>query len=201
MTVSTNTDLANLALSHVGKTFIDSIDDNEEPAEVCKKWVDIARQLFLKQSKLHLAQKEVALAIAADETSNVYDYVYTAPADSIALVEIWNGNTASDPVLYKTGTHSSLNSTVIKTNWEDAILFYVVDIPNLTRYNVVDHIAMSYLLASLIAMPLKIDAQLTATIEAKYLVALSVAIANDKNSQSIDIVNNARFNSIENSRR
>lgn len=199
-TISTSTELANLALAHIGKVPIDDIDDNTESAEICKAFYPIVRQIFLRQSKLHISRKEVALALAAGETSNVYTYVYGVPADIMFPIKIWNGDTSAAPIIYEINTHSSLTSSVLKTDYADAILIYAVDITNLTRYSADDVLAMSFLFASFIAMPLKVDKELKVLAQNDYIVALSVAIANDKNAQSIDVVNNSRFSSIEDSR-
>jgi hypothetical protein len=195
------TELANMALSHNGIARIDDIDDNQESAEICKLFIPVARQQFLRQSKLYLSRKEQALSLASGEESEVYDYVYVLPSDCLQPIKIWNGNIASDPVRYEIGTHSNLTSSVVKTNYEGAILFYSTDIENLNVYKMDAILAMSYLLAALTVMPLKVDKQLTEINEGKYLIALSIASANDKNSQSVDVVNSDRFKTIENSRR
>ena len=198
----TPTDLANMALAHIGKTRVDSITDNTETAEYCLAFLPTIRQMFIEQSQLHKTRKEEYLAIAAGETldSERYDYIYQVPVDMLTPIKIWNENTASSPVIYEIATHSSKTSSVILTSKEDAILIYSIDIKNLNVFNAYDIIAMSYLLASFIVMPLKVDDRVLQKMEANYQLALSIAISKDRNSQSIDVVNNARFDDIERSR-
>lgn len=196
----TKTILANMALAHIGKVPIDKIDDPTETAEWCKLFIDIVRQAFIRQSKLYCTRKEVALSPAAGETSSVYDYVYGMPSDCLAPIEIWNGDKTADPIRYEIGTHSSLTSKVIKTDEEGAVFIYSVDITNLDVYMPDAILAMSYLLAIHIAMPLKVDNALKASLSNDYIAALSIAMANDQNDQNLDIVNNARFSTIEDSR-
>jgi len=196
----TNLEILNMALVHAGANRVDSVSDPVVGAEIGSLFINIARQTFIQQSKLSKTIKESALALADGETSNIYTYVYTLPADCLNPVKIWNGNVGSDPVIYEIGTHSLLTSSVIKTDYEDAILIYSVDIENLNVFTAADHLAISYLLASYLAMGLKLDDRRASLLEQKYITALSVAIANDRNGQSVDYINNARFDSITNSR-
>lgn len=197
----TDTELANMALAHNGVAPVDDIADKKPSAESCLSFIKIARQTFIIQSRLHSARKEIALALSSGEASEIYDYIYDEPADCIDIIEIWNGDITADPVIFETGAHSSKTKTVIKTDKEEAVLIYLVDITNLNVFKPADIIAISYLLGSFITMPNKKDRELKAYLEAEYRAALSVAIQKDRNSQGIDVVNNDRFKSIENSRR
>jgi hypothetical protein len=184
----TPTDLANMALAHIGNTKIDSITDDKEPAEYATIFWPVARQLFLQESKIHKSRKEQALAIAAGETSNIYDYVYEYPNDVLVPLKVWDGGTNTEKIIYEIGTHSSLTSSVLKTNKESAVLMYCTDITNLNVYNTLDILAISYMLAILIVMPLKKEDELLIKLEKAYQITLSNAIVNDRNAQKLDVL-------------
>ena len=184
----TPTDLVNMALAHIGSTRVDSITDSGEPQEYGLLFWPIARQLFIQQSKIHKARKEEALSLAAGEDSEIYDYVYHYPTNILVPISIWPGGTSSEKVKYETGTHSSLTKSVIKTDKEDAVLIYCTDITNLDVFNPLDILAISYMLAILLVMPLKKEDDLLVKLEAGYRIALSNAIVNDRNSQQKDVL-------------
>jgi hypothetical protein len=188
MAINTPTDLVNLALAHIGSTKVDSITDEKEPSEYGLIFWPLARQIFLQQSKIHKSRKEEALSLAAGETSNIYDYVYHYPNDIMMPIKIWDGGTSTEKVIYEIGTHSSLTSSVLKTDKESAVLIYCTDIVNLNVFNVLDILAMSYMLAILMVMPLKKEDELLIKLEVAYRIALSNAIVNDRNSQKLDVL-------------
>lgn len=182
----TQLELYNMALAHIGKTPLDSLSDNTESRIYCDAFYEITRKLFLKQSKLHLARKEKALSLASGESSVRYGYIYDMPADCEYPLYIYP---ESSDIEYVVESKSTLTSRVIKTDEPDATLVYVTDISNLNVYSPDDIIAMSYLLASFIVMPLKVDRQLKTINENEYLVALSVSQANDANMQGTRTIN------------
>jgi hypothetical protein len=197
----TELEVYNMALAHNSKAPLDSTSGTTEAHVYCNAFWDTVRKLFLKQSKLHLARKEVELAPAAGETTSKYDYVYGLPADCIHPIKIWAGSETATPVKYEIEAHSSGTSKVVKTDDSSPTLIYMRDITNLNMYNPDDIIALSYLLAVYICMPLNNDNQLTALLEDKYVFALSAAQANDGNMQSKDVLAvDDQFNGFETAR-
>jgi hypothetical protein len=192
----TSTELANMALAHIGHASIDNIADTTEAAEICNSFYNTVRQLFLKHSKLYISRKDAELALASGETSNIYDYVYALPADCLIPIKIWQNNQSTSQIIYELGIHSSGTSIVVKSDYQDLVLIYSIDITNLDVYNTDDIIAMSYLLAKFIAEPLKKDERLTERMAAKYNTALSVSFANDRNSQSVNVLDSDQFKDV-----
>jgi hypothetical protein len=179
----TSTDLANLALGNLGIPTIDDIESTtSEEAKACNLVYDDVRKIYLAEATPGFSRADVALAIAADEESEVYDYVYTYPADCIKTREIWNEG-ATPRIEYEVGSHSSGTSKVIVTNQEDAILVYTRDITNLNMFTSHDIDALSYLFSAKIVMKLKRNEQLETKMAQRYLITLAIAQKNNKREQ------------------
>jgi hypothetical protein len=198
----TKLEVFNMALAHIDKPALDSTDGTTEAHVQCNAFWDTVRQLFLKQSKLHLARKEIGLALASGETSERYDYVYALPVDCLHPIKIWAGSESGTPIKYVIEAHSSGTSKVVKTDELTPTLIYMIDIDHVPMYNPDDIIAMSYLLAVYIGNPLKgEDIQRTNALEQKYIFALGEAKANDGNMQSVDKMDvDNQFNGFETAR-
>jgi hypothetical protein len=190
----TPTDVANKSLYHQGMPPIDSINDNNDRAEISKALIDDCRKEYLEEAAPGFARGEVALAIVSGETSVVWDYVYAYPVDCLKTREIDNGTTTDDPrIEYETGSHSSGTSKVINTNEENAVLIYTRDITNYNMFSKHDIEALSLLLAWKSVMPLKRDKDLKTRLFNEYGVALAIAKGHSKKDQHREQPNHQRY--------
>lgn len=190
----TSTDVANKALAHIGSSPIDSINDNTKEAVSLKAHIDDCREIFLREAAPGFARKEVALAIASNETSSIYTYVYTYPADCKKIRQIWNGTTNDDPrIEFETGAHSSGSSEVILTDREDAVLIYTRDIKNYDMFSKEDINVLALLLAWKTVHLIKRDRDLRARIEREYGLALAISKKNNKREQHVPLPDNDRY--------
>lgn len=188
--MSTSTDWANDALSEIGISAIDSIDDVDNPESIeCKRLFDVSRKQYLREADPGFARREVALALASGETSNIYDYVYALPSDSLKLRYIWNTGTDVEPVIeFVTSSNTAKNSTLIMTDQEEAIMVYTADIEDLNMFNDDDRAAVVSLMASKLAeSPLKRDQVLASNKKQEYLFKVAQAKTNNKRDQHKDL--------------
>jgi hypothetical protein len=184
----TSTDLANKALSRIGEPRIDDIDDNQDSRALnIKAEYDDARQELLVDLNPEWAKKEVYLALASGESSEIWDYVYSWPADCLHPREIWNGSDTDDVIHYEIGAHSSKTSKVIKTNQVDAYLKYTADIVNLNVFSKMDINALVFLLASKIAAGITRDDTKADNMQVKYERALLKATGINKRAQKVEM--------------
>lgn len=120
-----DTDIANLALGHLGKPTITSIDGNSVEAKRCKFLLPLSRRTMLMASDWSFARETKPLAALA--VSNPYEgsftYVYDRPDVGVKL---WG---VVDPIDYrKVSTAFLLEQGRIYTSVKDAKIRYTDDV-------------------------------------------------------------------------
>jgi len=91
--MSTKTEIANLALSHlgVGKEIANLETENSQEANAMRRFYDIAREQVLRDFHWPFANKEMALNLVDSNPTTEWAYSYRYPTDCIKLKRIWSG--------------------------------------------------------------------------------------------------------------
>ncbi|MEN3940673.1 hypothetical protein WJU23_05210 [Prosthecobacter sp. SYSU 5D2] len=89
----TQTDLANVALGHLGSSVIMAITENSAAAEHCRRFWDITRDALLRQRHWNFAIKRADLSELDDAPLFGWTKAYQLPADYILAIE-FNGRQA-----------------------------------------------------------------------------------------------------------
>lgn len=158
--MSSNTDIANLALLHLGfgKT-IQSLDtERTSEANACRIFYDNALEIILSNFNWPFSTKKLALGLVQTFTNPETDewrYSYQYPSDCLNLRKIHtpyirNTNVQSR-VPYRIFNSTASNGKLILTDQEKAIAEYTLKITNVDLYPADFKMAFSYLLASYIA--------------------------------------------------
>jgi hypothetical protein len=171
-------DICNLALANLGdEATVASIDPPEgsAQAEHCARFYPIARDALLEMHAWNFATRRAALALLSDVNAQ-WDYVYAFPNSCVKVLAVIEPDAADDFVLgasYWTnentevsaayGTYTpqpysietlSTGEKVIVTNVEDAVVRYVASITDSAKFGPLFTVALTWLLASMLAGPL-----------------------------------------------
>ncbi len=160
--------ICNMALSHVGKGKIESLDEASAGARECKLWYDIARRTCLEAHDWNFARKRLAGALHSDAPAGTWAFRYQYPSDCIALREIVNplgGNEpimapdgyrqyAPDPIPFAIEVSSDGSARTILTNMDQAVLVYTFNQLSTATFNSLFVDLLSYQLAHKIAFAL-----------------------------------------------
>ena len=85
----TETDLCNMALSHIGEGLITSLDDDNETARICNQYYHHARRLVLSQYMWGFARRVEPLANIQVETyTGGYRHTYLYPEHALRIYRI-----------------------------------------------------------------------------------------------------------------
>ena len=167
------TEICNLALSHIGNLTINTFSDPSQEARKCKIYYPLARDYVLHDHDWGFAERRESLALMANFDFPGYDYAYQYPADCIKARRI---HTLSPfPVDYAVVAAPGLSDRLVVTNQADAILVYTA---KLTDPNIFDPsfvVALSYKLAADLAQPLTKNLKLQEAMLGMYTVFLSRA--------------------------
>lgn len=192
----TQTHIANMALSHVGaRGTIESLNEQSVEAMSCRLWYDLARVTTLEAQDWTFARKKVELALDGDDAPLDWTYRYQYPGDCIKARSIVTPTAMNyvDETYYFSGWRYSpdtppfeieLNSWGVKTvvtDTPEAVLRYTADISDTTLFSRNFIFAMSYGLASMIAVKLTGKVAIKQECEEMFLKSVRNAAAIDAN--------------------
>ena len=182
--MSADVDICNLALAHLGDAAIVqniSPPDGSAQSSHCARFYPAARDALLELHAWAFCTRRVALASVANPTitsqnpNGVWEYAYAEPADLVNYLAVLDPAAGDDysvgipaPNTYGLGggavgkytpqpyeTETDINGNiVILTNTQNAILRYTVAITDTTKFSSLFTLALSHLLASMLAGPL-----------------------------------------------
>lgn len=190
-----------MALSHIGDgDDIDQEDEQSVEAEQCRKFYPIARDMLLERHNWDFAIRTVELSELAEDASGPWTYRYSVPSDYIKAITIapdldlltatW---LTEEQYLRQITNHAKQfeieadeNGAVsILTNEYQAFLKYVYRNESVATYSAGFVMALSYLLASLLAGgPIVKSAKLSAQMLQAYELAFGQATVNISNASS-----------------
>lgn len=148
-------DICNLALGHIGnKAEITAIvpPDGSAEAAQCGKFYPIARDECLSEFDWGFAKRRQVLAQIAGTAPSGWEYWYTVPNPYLVarqvVVEEYD-----TPIQFTTESDAT-HGTVILTQTDKAELWYTAIITDTTKYPPLFIHAVSWLLASYLALPI-----------------------------------------------
>ena len=180
----TNTQIANLALSHCGvsKPLGNIQTEKNVEAMLCRQFIDIARQDVLREFPWFFATKMITPAVVAQQPTNEWLYAYQYPQDALRLTRFmsWrlNNDTRQSRIPYRVmqpvpvslstlttppTSYSQTTGLWIYTNWPGLnfsfassalAIEYTFDNKNISQWPPDFIMALSYKLAGLIVMTL-----------------------------------------------
>ena len=152
------TDICNLALSHIGREQIASLNEDTEAARTCKLHYDLQRQVLLRAYTWSFAKKYTKLSEINVKTPG-WKYTYAYPNDCVMARKIYNEDNTwclleknfpgnMDQVLLND------NTKALVCNHKDAYLEYTYDVKDAELFTADFSQALSYYLAAAICVPL-----------------------------------------------
>lgn len=152
-----STNIANMALSHVGaKSNIESLNENSVEAMTCRLWYDHARLSTLEAHDWTFARKRLTLALDSEDPPTDWAYRYQYPGDCVKARQI----TSPYDYLSQTDTApfirelNSLGQNTILTDQPEAELRYTSNIVDTSSFTALFTNALTYSLATMIGYKL-----------------------------------------------
>ena len=187
MTAS-NTEIANLSLSHLGIGVAIGNLDTERSAEAlaCRTFYEQARRQTLRDYDWTFAHKIVALGLVTTEPDDEWAYSYQYPSDCLKFRRIQSGirnDNKQSAIPYRIIYGASARE--IYTDLADAVGEYTVDVTSVSRFTDDFVMAMSLRLAAYIAPrltggdPFKVGERAMRL----YTYEVGLAAANSENEQ------------------
>lgn len=161
----TNTDICNMALSHIAVGGIISMDESSEAAKQCKIHYEHTRRRLLGMYNWNFAARETKLALL-DETVPGFDFAYAYPEECLKIYYVYEEGEApykeEHPRDYKVVAATGVRRAVA-TDVEKAWCSYTADIKDPDMMSEEFITGFSHLLASDLSMALTGNASLMQT--------------------------------------
>lgn len=145
-------DICNMALSHVGKGTIQSVDERSPEAIECKRWYEQSRKQSMEALDWSFCRTRVALAVSTEDPPDTWSFRYIYPDNCLKFRRIHNplGDRAPQ-VPYGIEMNAAGNIRTVLTNMEDAIGRFTFDQTSPALFTPAYVDALSRLLAHRIA--------------------------------------------------
>lgn len=157
--------ICNMALSHIGSdarvTSISPPDGSVEAGH-CATFYDLARTELLEPGSWAFSLKRASLG-ALTNTSEAWAYAYAKPSDCMRPlrvlhptmgVTVFNQDTVYAHIDDRDSAQFDVEGDVIYTNEPDAVLVYVQDLTDTTKFTASFTTAFSFLLGGYLAGPI-----------------------------------------------
>jgi hypothetical protein len=184
--MASEVDICNLALGHIGDAAeITAIapPDGSTQAALCKKFYPIARDETLAKHDWGFARRRQLLSKLSADAPSGWSYWFTIPNPFIAA----RGLVAEDydtPTEYKIESHET-HGTVVLAEVDPAELWYTASIEDTTKFPPVFVHALSWKLASYLAIPTTREPKIKALCEEYFMAVAGQASTLDANQQKL----------------
>lgn len=173
--MSSDVEICNLALSHLGSYSITSLGDKTQEGRRCNQHFKPARDFCLRTFPWNFAEKRLALAVLATESSTGYEYAYAYPTDCLHARLLYVAIAGVKPLDFIITSLDDLSGRKILSNEGSAILIYTAKVTSAAVFDSAFIIALSYQLASALAIPLTKDKKLHQSMLQGYVQYMSMA--------------------------
>lgn len=127
--MSSEIDIANLALTRLGEPTITSLSASSKGAQLCKLHYPRLRDAMLRAHPWNFAIKRAELSLSADTPAFEFDYAFTLPSDCLKVIRTrWDAE-ATQGVEYR------IEGRKLLCNEETAAIEYVARVTDTTQFD------------------------------------------------------------------
>lgn len=175
-------DIINTALARLGESPIQSIEEGSVSANTAKMLYDGVRRSVLRDYDWNFALKEATLVRLAKNDSKFYEYAFALPSDCIRAVDLLGG------------VAFTVIGGKLYSNFGEAVLRYISDVEDESLFDSKFAEALTYKLASELAMPIKGSAELMQAYNNAYANLAKDAATESANESAIELDDNPYIN-------
>lgn len=175
--MSTPVDICNLALGHIGKPEINSLEEASAEARECRRFYDPTRRAMLQLSDWTFARRRVVLAQVANDYAERWGYKYSRPAGALKMLRVLPPDTDlrqnPRPIPFE------VREGFVFTDLAPATAEYTTDAVDTSRFSALFIEALSFRIAQRVSRPLTKSTKLANEMRDEYVQHLSAAIEAD----------------------
>jgi hypothetical protein len=159
---STDVDVCNMALAHLGDRRIDRLDQDAQTLDplsrYCADFYDQTRREVLSAMRWTFAESDAVLVqVLGGENIGQFGYIHTLPTDCLRLMDVLTASafdSNGDPTYYqdRIDQFKKVGNT-IKSNYEHVAVQYIADVTDITQWDQHAIAALARKLAHYLAGP------------------------------------------------
>ena len=160
--MASETEICQLALAHIGDQYdIASLTENSTEAEICNLVYEPTRDMMLRGHTWGFAKKYRTLVALDGEEPGIWEYMFTYPTDCLKIryVNKATGKHLHNPVEFEVSLNDE-DKKVILCDEAEPVIVYTKAVTNPGLFDSSFYMALSYAVASRIAIPLTGDKEL-----------------------------------------
>lgn len=183
-------EIVNIALARLGESPIQSLKEGSVPANMATVFYEPTRRAVLRDFNWNFALRTARLALL-QETYPGFRYAFSLPADCLRVVNLLGGSE------WSSGPGFVVRSGNLLTDKEEAEIEYIYDCQDPALFDDKFVEALSYKLASELAMPVKGSPELMSNYMNVYQAFVNQAAALSSEERASELLENpyleARF--------
>ena len=167
-------DIINLALTRIGESRIEELDEESKAADEARAIYDLLLDSELMANRWGFAQRRAALAVSATTPAWGYAYKYAVPADSLSVIYVDGQEPAAlDDFRQSRFPTWQIEGRDIVTDLAAPLkILYVARIENPDEWSAAFRIAFSFKLAEVLAVPIAADTGLRDRMAQAYEISI-----------------------------
>lgn len=159
MSVTSSTDICNLALDLLSVGNVQNVEEPTTPTEeILNRWYDQSRRKLLREHPWKFATKRIILAADSEKPAFGYSSQFTLPSDFVRLMSLSTDLSSDYETFMDTEYYRVENQKILMSDYfEDATtarLIYVADIKNVSNFDPMFVDLLSYEIALSVAYKL-----------------------------------------------
>lgn len=198
MALKAKTNIANIALTHLGESKIDDLDDPNQRARLCKLRFDDCLDIVLRSHPWSCVTKREKLKKLNDPITGValkpafgFNYIFQLPADFLRVIQVDNVSYPYQIEVYTISPQDEVPATsqpVLLTNASSISIRYVHVPPNLEILTRDVSNLIGLRIASELAEPLTSKVDLKQRLDQRYMIELAAARSTDSMQGTPEVV-------------
>lgn len=179
--------IGNMALANLGSPPVQNFNQPDAASRALNLRYDEARLQCLNAQLWNFASMWVAGTPVAIDPKPGWSYVWVYPPDALRVFEIWRQSKDDKVIPFEvTDRPGNAGGKLIHTNVSSPVFVYCRDKEDPTTFDWDFITALSWLLASLIAMPVTKSVKLQQNAAKQFAGLIDVATARTKNEGTVD---------------
>ena len=180
--MSTDVEIARLALQHIGDRFdISSLGEEGTEAEQVREVFNPTRDALLRGHPWAFATKYASPASLVGTPPKQWQYMYQYPSDCLRMIEVISPVKGEFDVIPFEVAINSDNAKVIMTDEVDAEIKYTRKVTDSNEFDAEFVMALSYAIAARIAMPLTGDLNIANFLRGQAAIEASGSMESNSN--------------------
>lgn len=175
--------ICNAALANIGnRQFITDIEEDTAEAQACNALYESKRDLVLASHPWRFATRRATLAVVADVTREGWGYVYALPSDFLELIQLAPESRNPYPssrMAFATELNDAGDGLLLLADDGNGNISYIAQVDSPIVYPAYFAEAISWLLASELAVALAVKDSLAQNALKRFQISLSQAKAKD----------------------